>query len=66
MDLLLVRHGVSEHNTSDVISGGTSNPNLSQAGVKQVEEVSKIIDNNKTVENTKMQVDSQLRRLQNE
>lgn len=47
MDLLLVRHGVSEHNTSDVISGGTSNPNLSQAGVKQVEEVSKIIDNNK-------------------
>ena len=37
MDLLLVRHGVSEHNTSDVISGGTSNPNLSQAGVKQVE-----------------------------
>lgn len=35
MDLLLVRHGVSEHNTSDVISGGTSNPNLSQAGVKQ-------------------------------
>ena len=25
-----------------------------------------IIDNNKTVENTKMQVDSQLRRLQNE
>ena len=29
MDLLLVRHGVSEHNTSDVISGGTSNPNLS-------------------------------------
>ena len=47
MDLLLVRHGVSEHNTSDVISGGTSNPNLSQAGVKQVEEVSKIIGNNK-------------------
>ena len=47
MDLLLVRHGVSEHNTSDVISGDTSNPNLSQAGVKQVEEVSKIIDNNK-------------------
>lgn len=47
MDLLLVRHGVSEHNTSDVISGGTSNLNLSQAGVKQVEEVSKIIDNNK-------------------
>lgn len=47
MDLLLVRHGVSEHNTSDVISGGTSNSNLSQAGVKQVEEVSKIIDNNK-------------------
>ena len=47
MDLLLVRHGVSEHNTSHVISGGTSNPNLSQAGVKQVEEVSKIIDNNK-------------------
>ena len=47
MDLLLVRHGVSEHNTSDVISVGTSNPNLSQAGVKQVEEVSKIIDNNK-------------------
>lgn len=47
MDLLLVRHGVSEHNTSDVISGCTSNPNLSQAGVKQVEEVSKIIDNNK-------------------
>ena len=47
MDLLLVRHVVSEHNTSDVISGGTSNPNLSQAGVKQVEEVSKIIDNNK-------------------
>lgn len=35
------------NNTSDVISGGTSNPNLSQAGVKQVEEVSKIIDNNK-------------------
>ena len=47
MDLLLVRHGISEHNTSDVISGGTSNPNLSQAGVKQVEEISKIIDNNK-------------------
>lgn len=47
MDLLLVRHGISEHNTSDVISGGTSNPNLSQAGAKQVEEVSKIIDNNK-------------------
>lgn len=47
MDLLLVRHGVSEHNTSDVISGGTSNPNLSQAGVKQVEEVSKLIDNSK-------------------
>ena len=47
MDLLLVRHGISEHNTSDVISGGTSNPNLSQAGVKQVEEVSKIIDSNK-------------------
>ena len=47
MDLLLVRHGVSEHNTSDVISGGSSNPNLSLAGVKQVEEVSKIIDNNK-------------------
>ena len=47
MDLLLVRHGISEHNTSDVISGGTSNPNLSQAGTKQVEEVSKIIDNNK-------------------
>ena len=47
MDLLLVRHGVSEHNISDVISGGTSNPNLSQAGVKQVEEVSKLIDNSK-------------------
>ena len=47
MDLLLVRHGISEHNTSDVISGGTSNPNLSQAGVKQVEEISKIIYNNK-------------------
>ena len=47
MDLLLVRHGISEHNTSDVISGGTSNPNLSKAGVKQVEEISKIIDNNK-------------------
>lgn len=47
MDLLLVRHGVSEHNTTDVISGGTSNPNLSVAGVKQVEEVSKIIDDSK-------------------
>lgn len=47
MDLLLVRHGVSEHNTSDIISGGISNPNLSQTGVKQVEEVSKLIDNSK-------------------
>lgn len=44
MKLILVRHGVSEHNVGDLISGGASNPDLSEAGIAGVKKVSESFD----------------------
>lgn len=44
MKLVLVRHGQSAHNIGNEISGGGSNPELSQQGIKKVREISKYFD----------------------
>lgn len=44
MKLILVRHGISEHNVGALISGGKSDPKLSPEGVKGVEEAAKTVD----------------------
>ena len=44
MKLILVRHGESEHNKGDLISGGASNPDLSAEGIAGVKKVSRNFD----------------------
>lgn len=47
MKLILVRHGISEDNVGDLISGGESNPNLSAEGINNVKKISQFVDENK-------------------
>lgn len=47
MKLILVRHSISEHNVGDIISGGKSNPKLSEAGIALAEKASHFIDETK-------------------
>ncbi len=44
MHLILVRHGISEQNFKDLISGGKSNPDLSKQGVINTEKIANYID----------------------
>ncbi len=46
MKLILVRHGISQHNTGNLISGGASDPDLSESGSNGVKEISKSFDEN--------------------
>ncbi|CCI84532.1 phosphoglycerate mutase family protein [Lactobacillus pasteurii DSM 23907 = CRBIP 24.76] len=39
MELILVRHSVSNHNTGDIISGAQSNPDLSPVGIEKVQKI---------------------------
>lgn len=47
MKLVLVRHGVSEQNIGDMVSGGNSNPKLTGKGIKNIQKISQHIDENK-------------------
>lgn len=44
MQLILVRHGISADNVGNIISGGKSNPDLSQKGIAEIKKVSEFID----------------------
>lgn len=44
MELILVRHGVSELNHGDVVSGGSSNPDLTNQGVSNIKKISQHLD----------------------
>lgn len=44
MKLILVRHGISTHNVSSLISGGKSDPDLSPEGIRQIKEVREYFD----------------------
>lgn len=44
MKLILVRHGISELNHGDVVSGGSSNPNLTSQGISDIKEISQHLD----------------------
>lgn len=46
MHLVLVRHGISQHNFKDLISGGQSNPDLSEEGIIEAKKVAEQIDEN--------------------
>lgn len=47
MKLVLVRHGVSEQNIGDMVSGGNSNPKLTAKGIENAQKISQHIDENK-------------------
>lgn len=47
MKLILVRHGISQHNVGSLISGGKSDPDLSPEGIAGVKEISQYVDNDK-------------------
>lgn len=47
MELILVRHGVSEQNLGDLVSGGSSDPDLTSQGIIEVKEISHHLDSNK-------------------
>lgn len=47
MKLVLVRHGVSEQNIGDMVSGGNSNPKLTAEGVENIKKVAQRIDEDK-------------------
>jgi broad specificity phosphatase PhoE len=46
MKLYIVRHGQTDYNLNDLLQGWTDNP-LNQEGLKQAEEISKILKNYK-------------------
>lgn len=47
MKLILVRHGVSEQNIGDMVSGGNSNPKLTAKGIENIKKVAQQIDEDK-------------------
>lgn len=47
MHLILARHSISQQNNNHLISGGSSNPDLSETGIKLAQEKSRFIDENK-------------------
>lgn len=47
MKLVLVRHGVSEQNIGDIVSGGNSNPKLTAKGIENIKKISQHIDEDK-------------------
>jgi probable phosphoglycerate mutase len=47
MKLILVRHGISEHNAGGIVSGSKSDPQLSKAGIANTKKASRFIDETK-------------------